>query len=1029
VIPVRVLLQNFLTYQGEGDEPVIFDFRGAKLWSIWGDNGAGKSAIFDAITYCLFGVHRGGAGQGSDADLLRKGESRMHVGFEFEVSGTLYRVTRTLTRRQRRSGSLTDERTQQADWFDPQDGVWRVIPGTESKAGLGEWIKDKIPFAYETFVASVMLLQGQSERLIQAKPDQRFGILGELIDLNQYEKLEELAKERARHARAQLESLEIELAAKPIVKQDEIEQAQARFAKADADVKGHGAKMAEAVKTTQGSKAYWTQVAQRDARRAEVKGMEALLAGAAEIRSTYGQYEEVGSAVRPIEFAIGALRSAAKQQEDANRLRTEAAKIDLPGLIARADEADKAEAEGSKSAQDAAEAPRRLRAEQTDLEPLVLADKRIQELEASGAAHAKRIAELDEELKRLPGLETELLCLDELGRARNLLEQIAYERSEREKLIEKTAPLSVNDALAQSAAALADARANVEAIGKSREEAGAHRHEAQAEISQATKTLSERFAAKSEGTCSHCGQKVNAEHIALELRKAEKRLTEAKVAADVAGRDFATDENALSKAQVRLTEAEANQKGLEDLARRLGESDERISSFAAQVEAAKHLPGWSNEIISASIGRLPGLIAQVKRELKRAEPLAQDRQRLVRCERERELTDESLRKQTKELDAITSASTPEQRKQATQRFEQLTSEIAGKERDARSALDLWQQLSGNARRLRKEADQAREKLHGLEAQASEKEAQTTSLRREADLRLEPVNKVWRDRALASDFAVLDELKQLRGDLADAPKRKEALEVAERDYAPRLNLLIELEASLDETPPEYKIPVDAAEDNEKQLVALGQKLQDERDATLDSLKRLADQRRSREELEAKVQTVARQRKLWERLVKLLGRGGLQARLMDEALKGITHYANQTLSRISNGQLEVKLTWHERGAREEIAIEATDLASADEALDVAFISGGQKFRTAVALAAGIGQYAGGAAGLDSLIIDEGFGSLDQQGREQMIDQLREVAQVMEKVIVVSHQEDFQDRRLFPAGYVLRKAGRKTVVSRAI
>jgi hypothetical protein len=49
--------------------------------------------------------------------------------------------------------------------------------------------------------------------------------------------------------------------------------------------------------------------------------------------------------------------------------------------------------------------------------------------------------------------------------------------------------------------------------------------------------------------------------------------------------------------------------------------------------------------------------------------------------------------------------------------------------------------------------------------------------------------------------------------------------------------------------------------------------------------------------------------------------------------------------------------------------------------------------------------------------------------MIEQLREVAGVMEKVIVVSHQEDFQDRRLFPAGYVLRKEGRKTVVTRAI
>jgi exonuclease SbcC len=108
---------------------------------------------------------------------------------------------------------------------------------------------------------------------------------------------------------------------------------------------------------------------------------------------------------------------------------------------------------------------------------------------------------------------------------------------------------------------------------------------------------------------------------------------------------------------------------------------------------------------------------------------------------------------------------------------------------------------------------------------------------------------------------------------------------------------------------------------------------------------------------------------------------------------------------------------------------DLASADEPLDVAFISGGQRFRTAVALAAGIGRYAGGSSGLRSLIIDEGFGSLDQQGRQQVIEQLREVARVMDLVIVVSHHEDFQDRRLFPAGYVLRKEGRRTTVTRSV
>jgi DNA repair exonuclease SbcCD ATPase subunit len=411
------------------------------------------------------------------------------------------------------------------------------------------------------------------------------------------------------------------------------------------------------------------------------------------------------------------------------------------------------------------------------------------------------------------------------------------------------------------------------------------------------------------------------------------------------------------------------------------------------------------------------------------QPLADERQRLIGCRREHELAEDTLRKQAEELETLKRASSPKQRKQAVERFEQLKAAIAEKEKDAQASLAGWKELSEAAGKLRKEVDEVREKVRRLESQASVKAANANTLRNEAGLRLESINQHWRDRVLALDFVVMDELKELHTTLGEAPKRKEALDAAEREYEPRLKLLKELEVSLEQTPIECRIPVEEAERSRQQLVALTEALQDERDAALNSVKRMDDLRKTREELEVKVQGTSRTRKLWERLVKLLGRGGLQARLMDEALKAITHYANQTLGRISNGQLEVKLTWHERAAREEIAIEATDLASADEPLEVAFISGGQKFRTAVALAAGIGQYAGGAAGLDSLIIDEGFGSLDQQGREQMIEQLREVAGVMQKVIVVSHQEDFQDRRLFPAGYVLRKEGRKTVVSRAI
>ena len=103
MIPVRVSLKNFLTFAAQPDgNPVVLDFEGASLWSIAGVNGAGKSAIFDAITYTLYGEHRGG--NQHDNRLIRKGATTAEVAFEFIQSGNLYRVERSISRRTGRHG-------------------------------------------------------------------------------------------------------------------------------------------------------------------------------------------------------------------------------------------------------------------------------------------------------------------------------------------------------------------------------------------------------------------------------------------------------------------------------------------------------------------------------------------------------------------------------------------------------------------------------------------------------------------------------------------------------------------------------------------------------------------------------------------------------------------------------------------------------------------------------------------------------------------------------------------------------------
>src|SRR5262249_1522788 len=106
---------------------------------------------------------------------------------------------------------------------------------------------------------------------------------------------------------------------------------------------------------------------------------------------------------------------------------------------------------------------------------------------------------------------------------------------------------------------------------------------------------------------------------------------------------------------------------------------------------------------------------------------------------------------------------------------------------------------------------------------------------------------------------------------------------------------------------------------------------------------------------------------------------------------------------------------------------DRSSAQEPLEVAFISGSQKFRVAVALAAGLGQYLGGGTPIRSPITHEGFGGLDAHRRQRMLHELRALAEHLDRIIVVSHQEDFADRTLFPAEYVLRKDGTRTTVEK--
>jgi DNA repair exonuclease SbcCD ATPase subunit len=150
-------------------------------------------------------------------------------------------------------------------------------------------------------------------------------------------------------------------------------------------------------------------------------------------------------------------------------------------------------------------------------------------------------------------------------------------------------------------------------------------------------------------------------------------------------------------------------------------------------------------------------------------------------------------------------------------------------------------------------------------------------------------------------------------------------------------------------------------------------------------------------------VTREVRTYKALTEKLGEKFLQQHLRAEAEKTIIHYANVILQRLSQGTLYLQ---RNGDSGEALDLLVRDTEKTQNWLKPPALSGSQKFRLAVAIALAVGQYAckNAAGGVESVIIDEGFGSLDKENRDQMIEELHRLGTLLKRVILVSHQEEF-------------------------
>lgn len=195
MIPVRLKIQGFLSYQ----QPVELDFTGFDLACISGQNGAGKSALLDAITWALFGRARK-----FDESIINNHPSvdAAEVTFDFDYEGNHYRVQRSNPRGKTSSVEfyiLAQVPGDAARWKPLTE---RTLRETDRK------IENTLRMDFDTFTNASFFLQGKADQFATARPGERKRILGNILGLEIWESYREEAGKRRRDTEKQVEELD-----------------------------------------------------------------------------------------------------------------------------------------------------------------------------------------------------------------------------------------------------------------------------------------------------------------------------------------------------------------------------------------------------------------------------------------------------------------------------------------------------------------------------------------------------------------------------------------------------------------------------------------------------------------------------------------------------------------------------------------------------------------------------------------------------------------------------------------------------
>ncbi|MBA2680364.1 MAG: SMC family ATPase [Ktedonobacteraceae bacterium] len=1025
MIPHRLHLQGFMCYREEVD----VSFREAKTWALCGPNGAGKSALFDAILFALYGQHR--AGKQDAQALIHHDTDTMVVEFDFIVGDDEYRIRRTHTRK--KVSTLQAYHLRGPNPPDPGRASPQPIPETDKKKECKEWVERTIGLDATTFTFAVLLQQGKSDALLKSDPAERHQMLLQLVDLSRYQSLGERAQSQYKDQNATMLGLRNRLAGLQEVSQEQLKQTSTQLLESQ--------KNREAMRQRQLALSTLIPLA---------NAWKSLGTQRHEVEQTFAYNESLLNRAEEIEHAATRQAILRSVLPILQRIYT-----NQQIVVDKHSEIEQLQREEEQQKQRVHEYKDQHTVQDTQLTSLKdqmetlhhqldILRPRLHELalQMFNIAHLegkeREYQKLQERLRLLPPhldeeqrtLQTEIQRLTTIESTLPPLRQFAQARADWYQCIHRLEESEHQRLVQEASLHQLDERLRV--LSKEISEQREHIQTRQQEVvgkEAFFKVSHERYSnfrtVDGQKTCSYCGQELTAEHLERERERVTEEYKQAREELRLAQHNRDTVQQEVKRLDAEWQLGDQQREKQKNALSHITQSYQKLAQqrenaeTRATIAASTLVPEYLERIqgnpamvdlvlcLQASYPTqqdLQALNEQIQKKASIQAHLAKVQQNLATSERLHH-TREDLHLEIRQLaqaypqeirDALKREQSEHQQKEdAIQRQLQQDKETYEKREQEIKKLEHAQRL------LESQLSEAQQRLMGLSTHCTHAQS---SLSEQQAMLLEE----WRAVVATLSHDQLTAWEQEYASLEGAEQEKENVRIARQQQESDLQRLTHLKRECDTIPVEARRPAAELEQEAERADQDYHRHETHTQELHSELIHLQQRQSQRDSLCQEEQQATRQTFLYKELARLLDKDHLQRYLLQEIEKNIVRHANEVLDRLSGGMLLLELIpTGERSAKALNLVAYNREISATKAQPVDLLSGSQQFRVAVSLTLGIGKYAGRESHrIETVIIDEGFGSLDEQGRRDMIQVIRDLENDLQCIIVVSHQREFFD-----------------------